>query len=207
MFSEKRKFLIPEEMRSFVKPTKQIENFWKFFICSIIIVGIFYGGLHLYKLNINKQFQNVQNQMKKINDELVNYSEFKEKEQSTQMRIKVTQKLIDNHIYATNILSFLEDNTLKDIIYTNLDFNSTLSQNNKTESITKINIEGVSKDFATIKNQLLIFQNVANFVKKVEISELLSTKEQKKKKEFKGLDGIGFKMDIELQPGILQKTF
>ncbi|MFH1838216.1 MAG: hypothetical protein ABH808_01820 [Candidatus Kuenenbacteria bacterium] len=202
--------LIPEEMRSFVRPTKQIKTLGKILIASIIILIAFCGGLIFYKLDIVNQIQNFQNQIKKLDAELANYNEFKEQEQILQIRIKSTQKLIDNHIYWTDILSFLENTAIKDITYTALGCNLDLSQknnNNKTELTAKINIEGVGKDFAAIKNQLLTFQKAENFVKKVEISELLSTKEQKKKKESKDLEGIGFKIDIELQPGILQHTF
>ncbi|MBI4653338.1 hypothetical protein HY750_03745 [Candidatus Kuenenbacteria bacterium] len=202
--------LIPEEMRSFVRPTKQIKTLWKVLIGSVIILIIFCGGLIFYKSDIVNQIQNFQNQIKKLDNELANYSEFKEQEQILQTRIKSTQKLIDTHIYWTDILSFLEDTIIKDITYTALNCSLDSSQknnDNKNELIAKINIEGVGKDFAAIKNQLLTFQKSENFVKTVEISELLSTKEQKKKKELKELKGIGFKIDIELQPGILQHTF
>ncbi|PKL72461.1 hypothetical protein CVV26_01375 [Candidatus Kuenenbacteria bacterium HGW-Kuenenbacteria-1] len=200
--------LIPEEMRSFVKPVKQMKDLGKIFIGSVVVVVIFCVGLFFYKINIDDQLQNIQIQIKKIDKELINYSEFKEKDQLVQMRIKLTQKLIDNHIYWMDVLNFLEENTIKDIVYTNLNCNFDLSQNNdKAGTIAKISIEGVGKDFISIKNQLLIFQKATNFVKKVEISELLSTKERKKKKESKDIEGIGFKIDIELQPGILQHAY
>ncbi|MEK7166817.1 MAG: hypothetical protein AAB732_00135 [Patescibacteria group bacterium] len=202
--------LIPEEMRSFVKPTKQIKTLWKVLIGSIIVLVLFYGSLMFYKSDIVNQIQNFQNQINKIDKELSDYSDFKEQEQILQTRIKLTQKLIDTHVYWTDILSFLESATIKDVTYITLScsFDSSKKNNDKeTELITKINIEGVGKDFTAIKNQLLTFQNSENFVKKVEVSELLSTKERKKKKEFKDLEGIGFKIDIELQSGVLQHTF
>ncbi|MEK9130277.1 MAG: hypothetical protein AAB526_02675 [Patescibacteria group bacterium] len=203
--------LIPEEMRSFVKPTKQIKDLVKVLVGSVVVFAMVYAGLIFYKLNINEQFQNIQNQIKKIDNELVNYSDFKEKDRIVQMRIKLTQKLINNHIYSINVLNFLEENTIKDITYTNLDYSSGWTKNdNGSELTAKIGLEGVGKDFESIKNQLLIFQNATDFVKKVEISELLSTTEQKKKKEAKKIEGIGFKIEIESQPGVLQyieKTF
>jgi Tfp pilus assembly protein PilN len=197
-------------MKSFVRPTKQIKALGKALAGSIIILIIFYGGFIFYKLNIINQIQDFQNQVKKIDNELANYSEFEEQEQILQTRIKLTQKLIDTHVYWTDILFFLENTTIKDITYITLSCNLDSSQkniDNKNELIAKINIEGVGKDFATIKDQLLTFQKSENFIKTVEINELLSTKEQKKKKEFQKLEGIGFKIDIELQPGILQHTF
>ncbi len=176
--------LIKDELVTFFDWKKNIILLLSFVIASCLILGIIYGALMYWEKQKKKQseimtqkFNELGLQIRQIEDEEREIFIF-------QKRLKQSAQLLEQHIYWTNFLKFLESNTIKDVYF--YDFNGDVNGN--------YTIPAWAKDFKALAKQIKIFKALDN-VKEVKVTGGGVGKAD-------GSAGISFSLIISIDPKI-----
>lgn len=125
----------------------------------ILLIGVVYLGITWYQIGINNQIQQLENEIKDINEKIAGYETVKLAALDLQKRLKLIRGLLDKHIYWTAFFDKLEKYTIKEVYYTDFSMAGT----------EKLVLSAVGKDYQSVAKQLVVFQQADDFVAKVEI--------------------------------------
>jgi len=110
--------------------------------------------------------------------------------------------LLERHVYASQIFKFIEDNSLKQIYYTDLDFN--------LKDYT-LDLNARARDYQTMAKQLLFFQSLTDIIEKIDLNQAKVGKNKKKSANQlsdnlkKTENFIIFNLKIKFKPRALHK--
>lgn len=164
---------------------------WKFFGFSFIftlIVFVAYLSLKSYYLPLlKKKIEKTSNEIHQLTQEI---NQKDRKEMSTfWSQMKNLEKLLANHYYPSNILLFLEKNTLPEVSLEKISFNY------RKKSIS---IAGLSDKREAIPEQVKIFENLDG-VTRVVLKSVSQKGEEKRGGEIISARSI-FEMEIYFKP-------
>ncbi len=169
-------------------------------VLAVIVVAWLYVGL-IYWGGGNRE--NISN----LNRELEELVELKESEEEKvgrvnefSARLKIAKKLLDGHVYWTNLFSFFEENLLTDITLPG-DFSGDLSG--------EFSFSLVADDYKTVVDQVMILDQsplaearTSSVVKGEESRG--GESEEEEEEEISG-DGVSFDMELKIDPKIFYK--
>lgn len=158
---------------------------FSFFI--FVLSAALWGGLHMYK--------------NYLNDNIVQLGKFIEKQKASfeiptinevtsfSEKISTTKKLLSEHKAFSNILDFLQDFTMKDVRFSDLNYSSVDSGR------PSLSLSGTTRSYASLAAQIQSLEKY-NQVKQVSVSGLAS--------DAKGM--VNFDLKIILDPAIMAYT-
>jgi len=123
------------------------------------ILGGLYLGLFFYEKNFERKIKIIENEEKKLKEEIAVYEKDKKEAQELQERFQAMEKILSEHIYWTNFFEQLEKNTVSDVYYT--DFMGS--------SNGAVSLSAVGKNYTSVAKQLVAFRE-ADFVESVSIT-------------------------------------
>lgn len=160
------------------------------FITIIVIAGV-YLGMTWYQVRITQEITQRENGIKQLDADIDRLEVEKDSALETQKRLTLIKGLIDNHTYWTKFFELLEENTIRDVYYTNFAMAG-------TDSLT---IAAVAKDYRAVAEQLVAFQQATSFVKNVRIDSASAEINP----ETATYDGVSFSVNLDFVPGIFMK--
>ncbi|PIP24810.1 MAG: hypothetical protein COX34_02200 [Candidatus Nealsonbacteria bacterium CG23_combo_of_CG06-09_8_20_14_all_36_12] len=164
-----------------------------FLINFLFFLGIFLLVLTIiayFYLNnrIEKSSQTLKNLEENILQKRTPEVENLEKEiDSWRQKIEDYNFLFSQHRNPTNLFEFLEKVTHPQVWWTDFTFDATIPNS--------LRLKGVTQDFSTLQQQLIIFQN-ENFVQKINLNQVYFGKG----------GGVEFELEISLDLKILNPT-
>lgn len=186
--------LIPEELNKYPElefPRRILMSGLSIFIFILLIIGA-YLGITWYQINITKQIK-AQEQLIIETDAAIASEESKQIQSTDlQKRLVAIEELLNNHIYWTEFFKLLEENTLPGVSY------SGFAMSGK-ESIV---LAATAKDYKTIAEQIIVFQDAKHFVKSVNVSSAAAQLSL----ESGFITETTFNIDLKFQPGIFLKN-
>src|SRR3989344_22634 len=155
---------------------------------ALLAIAIFCYCILAIKIYFQRQ------QIAAINEKISQYGTPQDKER--EKNVLGYKKNIDDflfilgkHALSSNILVFIENNTLPEVWFSNF---------NMSEAINELRLSGEAKDMEALSRQLLVFEQSRDYVKKVTVvnSKTLAGTANK----------VVFLVDISLNPAIFKYT-
>ena len=175
----------------FMKPEEiEVGWPWRLLVFTLFIFGItlviFLGMQFGYGPYLDKKIQNLDAKINELNQslnqsEVDNFIKF-------YSQISNLKTLLDKHIFGSNILKFLEANTLKSLVYTSA--NLDIGRNKE------IKLRGIAPNFEALSQQLEIFRQ-SDSVKDITFKDASSNE--------KG--GIEFEITLILKDNFFKEGF
>lgn len=111
--------------------------------------------------------------------------------------LKQTKQLTTEHIFTSHIFEFLEANTLKEVYYTEMQF--------EAKDLTLI-LATKSKDYQTLAQQMLWFQSLTDEIEKIEVLKAdLEKEEEGAEKPQTEQELVTFDLTLKFKPGFLNE--
>jgi len=160
------------------------------FVSAIIVVGI-YLGMTWYQVRITYEIKQLEAKITALDADIERLDKDKKEALDLQERLALIRNLIDQHTYWTKFFELLEKNTVRDVYYTNFAMAG-------TDSVT---IAAVGKDYRSVAEQLVAFEQAKDFIKDVRIDSASSEIDGQS-----GLSlGVTFNINLEFVPGVFNK--
>ncbi|MBI3290686.1 hypothetical protein HYZ76_00220 [Candidatus Falkowbacteria bacterium] len=185
--------LIPQDLIKYPE-TMLPKVLWRFsgiIFSAILIVTAIYFGILWYQFNITRQIAVLENEIKSLDIKIAGYEEDRLEALDLQKRLQLIRELLDKHIYWTQFFSLLERHTISDVYYTNFSM----------AGRDKLVISAVGKDYKSVAQQLVAFQEAGDFVKSVRIDSAAADVNP----EAGGYAGVKFNINLEFLPNIFLK--
>lgn len=169
--------------------------FSKLFIFLFVFSLLVWGGFFVYKKIISRQIDelsvSIERAKASFDESLISELEI------TGNNIAVAKKLLEKHLFSSNIFRFLEETTLKEVLFTNFEFdyipaNPLLFQ--KTSDLGEVlaKLKGESNSYLVLAQQAEVFEQ-AEEVKSFSFSDFALTDEGR----------VGFSLELKFKPEIL----
>ncbi|MBI4812645.1 hypothetical protein HY798_04420 [Candidatus Falkowbacteria bacterium] len=183
--------LIQEEIISFFDWQKNIMTLLTFVALTCLIVGVVWEGLILWEkskketggINFTLEFDKLAREIKEEEKgvkEILNF----------QNRLKLTAKMLADHIYWTNFFKFLEDNTIANVYY--LSFSG--------DNAGKYALAAKAKDFHAVAEQVKAMRNSDQVLEVNVGGGKLGSYDNKNK-----TSAINFELRLTVNPGVFKK--
>ncbi|MFA6215884.1 MAG: hypothetical protein WC768_04930 [Patescibacteria group bacterium] len=185
--------LIPQELAE----APELEVSKKLFTAGITVVAAIllviggYLGITWYQLKITQQIEGLQSELVTLTQQIVETEKGKTAATGLQNFLGVVNGLLNNHIYWTKFFTFLEKYTIDEVYYTNF---SMAGQD-------KLVLSAVGKDYRSVAQQLVEFQQASDFIKSVRIDAASADIDQETGK----YKGVSFNINLELLPNVFIK--
>jgi len=150
-----------------------------------VLTGLFlviYFALLGYQIVLNRQKNNINQQMQSIQQEVDN--KLGSGTMDLQNKLNTFKQLLDNHVYWSDILTIIEKSTLP-----SMQFNS-FSADTQNETVA---LQGRALNYSFLAKQVVAFEKKFD---KVEFSTQGLAKE----------GGISFNMQLKIKPGLLNRN-
>jgi hypothetical protein len=140
--------LIKGEVVSFFDWRKGLTILFYFLGLGVLVVGLTYGSLFIWENYKKEQSQIITASAYELKQNILLIQKDLKDVSQLQKKLGLVERLLDRHIYWTNIFNFLEDNTLAEVTYGN--FNGSLDG--------QFNLPAKAKNFYVIAEQLKSFR-------------------------------------------------
>ena len=157
------------------------------FIC-ILLVALVYLGITWYQLRITQQIKEIEIEIAEVNKQISQLETKKTAALDLQNRLNLIRQLLDRHVYWTKFFDLLEKYTISDVYYTNFSMVGN----------DRLSISAIGKDYNSVAQQLVAFQNAADFVKNVRIDSASAEIDTAGGNYI----GVSFSVYLEFVPGI-----
>ena len=167
----------------FLSKLTSAANLWLIlFVGFLILVILAYFGLRGYKNSLNEEGENLEKRF----EELVGQRDLESEANFIELKegIEDFKKFLNSRLYPSNLFEMMEDLTLPQVQFTDLD-------SNLSQAVIILEIEAV--DYQTLAKQVVAFEEDER-IKKIELSEVnLETSGR-----------VGSSLSIELNPDFLR---
>lgn len=190
----KRKFgitLMPAELveRPEIKRTKQMTILVIIILILGAILAVSFGILKWQDAKVVTELKRVEANLAAINQQIKNLEERKNQAQILQRQLKAASKLLDQHIYWTNVFDFLEKNVIADVYFSNF-----IGANDGF-----ITMSAVAKSYKALAKQIVVFQT-SEQIDKVSITSASASVDPMGK-----ILEVNFDAKLKLKPDVLLK--
>jgi len=159
-------------------------------LITLFVVSLAYLGILWYRLSLSKDVQTIRTQVGQLEEEIVQYENYKKDAIEVQTRIGWVRQLLDKHIYWTEFLAKLEKYTIPEVYYSDLSAD--------TGGSLVLSAHGIN--FTSVAKQLLALRQAADFVEKVSI-----TSASVQAGEGGQVVGVDFGINLTLVDGVFYK--
>lgn len=153
--------LLPEELVGREAPKKKLISLALASLGAIFLVILVYFGLSFYQSNIVTQTQEVRNERVDLEGQITALKDEQEASIAFKQKLDAVKSVIDEHVYWSKFFEKLEKYTIKDVYYTGA-FSGSLG--------ASISLSALTKDFTSVAEQLVVFQNAPDFLENVTIT-------------------------------------
>lgn len=164
-----------------------------FSIITFFILGMIYGGLLYWELQITSQQEKMRGEIDLLQKEIDTTMKNIDYITSFQKQLNLSSAKLKDHVYWTNFFKFLEKNTLKDIYYVD-------GFNGNTDG--KYALKAVTNNFENLYNQIELFK----LNKEVSNVNTGGGKIEGKEKIVSGENLINFSLDLVVDPKIFSNS-
>ncbi len=188
--------LVPEKIKSaFAFKNKTI-------IFGAIIAGcillLFLGGL-IFNHFVNQRQAQASDLEDKINQLVEQINQQKKTTGPINSFVSLTneaKKLIDQHVFWTNVLKLLQENTLKQVYYTQMkaDFTN-----------TAVELVARAENYEIMSQQIIFFQDLKDKIEKVEVGEIEIEKEKETVLGQPAVEFVSFNLTLTFKPEVFQQ--
>ncbi len=184
--------LIPEEEEApvYFPPNKQLAIVFVFGLLALILSGVFYLAMNFYQSSIKNQIKDVSMNLESLNKEIANYEEEKVEAEKIQGKLEAIKYLLATHFYWTKFFDLLEKNTIPNVYYTNF----------VASSDGAVSLSAVGKNFSSVAEQLVSFEEAKNLVKEVNITSASAQVDPTGE-----ITAANFEIELKLVPDALLK--
>jgi len=185
--------LIPEELTK--HPELEIPK--KLFSIGLIAGGaillliVGYLGISWYQLNTLDKIENLQKEIILLDQKIVSYEQGKRDALEFQRYLKLVRQLLDEHVYWTQFFDLLQQYTISEVYYTNF------SMAGRSE----LAIQAIGRDYESVAEQLVAFEQATDFVKNVRIDSASAIVDL----ESETYQGVNFTVNLEFLPEVFFK--
>jgi len=178
--------LIPREYREKKEGLRAIFSKITLAILALLILGLlFYGGLLLYKKNLNKNLDNIVKEKK-----ILDSKRDPETEKSMidlDKKISALKTLFENHVYWSSLFKKIEELTIPEVYFSQ-------AKVNLSDTGPELGVEGNTSTYTNLARQILSFQE-DSLVEEVKVSGISLGEES----------GIKFNLSVNFSKDILLK--
>lgn len=185
--------LIPEELNK--HPELEIG---KKLFASGIVVAIFssliaagYFGIIWYQLNLSREAEKIEKEVQVVNQQIKELEVNGEEAREFQEYLALVKQILEGHIYWSKFFEKFEEHTSKEVYFTNFSMAGT----------EKLTITSVARDYQSIAEQLVTFQEADDFVKDVRINSATASLNT----DDGSYEGVNFTINLEFIPGLFLK--
>lgn len=181
--------LIEGEMVSFFNVKKNISFLIIVFSLVILILGGSYLGMYFWTKEINKTTEDSTRVSGAQNQQITVLEKEKKEIYTFGRKLELVEYLLNNHVYWTNFLRFLEENTLNEVYY--ISFSGDLGGSYGLPAVTQ--------------NYSLIDKQIETFLKNKEVNEV-SVKSGQFGAGSTDKASVIFNLDLKINPNIFFKN-
>lgn len=117
-------------------------------VVAAIILGGLYFGLKSFEGGVSVELKKVESDLAAVDQKIKDVEGQKNQAETAQKQLKVATKLLEEHIYWTNLFAFLEKNTVTDVYFLNI----------VGGSDGGVNLSGVAKSYKAVARQIVAFR-------------------------------------------------
>lgn len=121
-------------------------------VLFVAIVGLIYGGVYLYRQNLEKSLDGLTRELSQLEKDLD--QNIIEEVVRVDRGLSTARSLLAAHVYSSNLFSLLEEHTLADVYYTSFKYTFEKGGTVKVSGVAKTN------GFATLHRQLEEFRSL-----------------------------------------------
>jgi Tfp pilus assembly protein PilN len=160
-------------------------------VILLVVIGMVYGYMFYRQSQIQGKIEDVLDEISVVEREITGFQDIRAQAQALREKVDSVNQLLDNHVYWSQFLSYLEKYTIEDVYYSNLSGNTN----------GKITLTATARDLTALANQYTIFQNATDFVEEVEIETAVTEAVEEESESTK----IGFSIALEINQDIFYK--
>ncbi|MAF13487.1 MAG: hypothetical protein CMI53_01165 [Parcubacteria group bacterium] len=164
---------------------------------SILVVVVGYLGIIWYQLRIEQQIEDQLLQVSGITEQIASYENNKIAALELQQNLKAIKQLLDKHVYWTQFFAMLEKYTISEVYYTNFSMAG-------TEGLV---LSAVGRDYQSVAQQLVAFQQADDFIKTVSIDAASANAavDDETATGPNAYSGVSFSINLEFIDGVFIK--
>ncbi|PIS42024.1 MAG: hypothetical protein COT24_05710 [Candidatus Kerfeldbacteria bacterium CG08_land_8_20_14_0_20_40_16] len=182
--------LIPDEILAGLQPKRKLRQLGLTIGIVVILVGLSYGYMLYRQSNIQGKIEETIEKISSVEQKIAKYNDLKENISSLKKKIDSINQILDNHIYWSQFLTYLERYTLPDVYYTNL----------AGSTNGKVTLTARAIDPKTLADQYIVFQNAEDFIDSVVIESAVSEKKEGAE------EVVNFSISLTIKPEIFYKN-
>ncbi|MFA6391838.1 MAG: hypothetical protein WCW66_03760 [Patescibacteria group bacterium] len=156
--------LIPEDVLGKLEPKAKLKQMGIGVGIVVVLVGLVYGYMMYRESKIEGDIEELTIQIDGIDQEIKSLGNVRNDAETLRNQIDSISKILDDHIYWSQLLAYLEKYTLPNVYYKSL---------SATQSGV-VTLSASAIDLATLADQYIVFQNATDFVEKVTIDSAIS---------------------------------
>lgn len=191
--------LIPGKIKDLVSTKQRTKIFATVIIICLLIAFITYLFLAQLLTSRQTEIKRIDRGIQELTEKINNLKEPHQEVNEFVIFLKEVKQLIEQHVFASQLLTFIQENTLKEVAYSDMRF----ELGNMSVSLTT-----KAKDYKTLAEQLLIFQSLEevvsaelNEVKLKEVEEEAGKKAEASEKE----EFVTFNITLKLKPEVVYR--
>jgi hypothetical protein len=169
-------------------------------VLALSVVGFLYGGLVYWESRIDKRADDLAQEVDRLNQVIAAKEGKVDQTGRVQEKTDVVAGLLDRHIYWTRFFSFLEENTLPEVYYSN-DFSGNTDGS--------YSLSAVTDNYSSIAEQVALF-NARDEVIKAQVAsgdlsvEVASQDEAGSRVE--RTETVSFTLSLEINPSVFYRS-
>ena len=185
--------LIPEELAGdpSLELSRKLFSGGLIIFIFIVLIAVGYLGIAWYQLKITREIEEARVEIVGLDQEIAKYDQDKKDALELQRHLKLVSQLLESHVYWTKFFSLLEKYTVSDVYYTDFSMAGT----------DKLVISAVGRDYESVAQQIVAFQQAADFVKSVKIDAATAEIDG----ESGVYTGVSFDINLEFLPEVFLK--
>lgn len=183
--------LIPEAAApAYLSIKKQLAIVFVFVLLTFLFSAALYWAMHFYQLKIKSQNDFILENIESLKKEIAIYEEDKIEAEKVQGQLQAIENLLTSHLYWTKFFGSLEKNTIPDVYYSNF----------VASSNGAVSLSAVSKNFSSVAEQLVSFEEAKDLVKEVNITSASAQIDPTGM-----ITEVNFEIDLKLVPEVFLK--
>ncbi len=142
--------LIPNALLQELKQRNRLQDLVLISFGGIAVIFLLFGVMKYYQRQLTVDIQDTENRIADIQEQIDSFAEIQAEANAVNEDLKAIQDVLDQHVYWTPFLEFIEAHTLPTVYY------KTMAGSAQTGSFT---FDVIALDYAQIDAQVRLFEN------------------------------------------------
>jgi Tfp pilus assembly protein PilN len=182
--------LIPDDILGNFEPKAKLKQLGIAIGVILVVVGLSYGYMLYRESKIEGDIKKLVVEINGLDQEIVGLGDVRADAQTLKKQMDSVTHVMDNHVYWSQFLSYLEKYTLPNVYYKNL----------AATTEGKVTLSATAIDLATLADQYLILQNAPDFVEEVTIESAVSAITENGDSD--NSNAVDFNISLQINPEI-----